>query len=174
MICNTLDEVRANIDRIDSAIISLIAERGEYVAQAAAFKKSEDGVRDTSRVEKVIQKVRDKATTLGADPDMVEKIYRQMIASFIQKEMAEFNGTKTINLLDNIGRIYTTPLGAERIARNLSLPAGTDSVAYCIQKIQSPSCRITRNGKNFYCDVDGITITVNAHSFTIITAHKNK
>ena len=92
MICNTLDEVRANIDRIDSAIISLIAERGEYVAQAAAFKKSEDSVRDTSRVEKVIQKVRDKATTLGADPDMVEKIYRQMIASFIQKEMAEFNG----------------------------------------------------------------------------------
>ena len=174
MICNTLDEVRANIDRIDSAIISLIAERGEYVAQAAAFKKSEDGVRDTSRVEKVIQKVRDKATTLGADPDMVEKIYRQMIASFIQKEMVEFNGTKTINLLDNIDRIYTTPLGAERIARNLALPAGIDSVAYCIQKIQSPSCRITRNGKNFYCDVDGITITVNAHSFTIITAHKNK
>ena len=174
MICNTLDEVRVNIDRIDSAIISLIAERGEYVAQAAAFKKSEDGVRDTSRVEKVIQKVRDKATTLGADPDMVEKIYRQMIASFIQKEMAEFNGNKTTNLLDNIDRIYTTPLGAERIARNLALHAGTDSVAYCIQKIQSPSCRITRNGKNFYCDVDGITITVNAHSFTIITAHKNK
>lgn len=74
----------------------------------------------------------------------------------------------------NIDRIDTTPLGAERIARNLALPAGIDSVAYCIQKIQSPSCRITRNGKNFYCDVDGITITVNAHSFTIITAHKNK
>jgi len=34
----------------------------------------------------------------------------------------------------NIDRIYTTPLGAERIARNLALPAGTDSVAYCIQK----------------------------------------
>ncbi|MBQ5549642.1 MAG: DUF3781 domain-containing protein, partial [Bacteroidales bacterium] len=35
-----------------------------------------------------------------------------------------------------------------------------------------PSCTITRNGKNFYCDIDGIIITVNAHSFTIITAHK--
>ncbi|MBR4215711.1 MAG: DUF3781 domain-containing protein [Bacteroidales bacterium] len=38
--------------------------------------------------------------------------------------------------------------------------------------IQSPSCNITRNGKNIYCDIDGIIITVNAHSFTIITAHK--
>ncbi len=39
MHCNNLDEVRANIDRIDSAITALIAERGEYVAQAATFKK---------------------------------------------------------------------------------------------------------------------------------------
>ena len=28
MTCNTLDEVRANIDRIDDNIIKLIAERG--------------------------------------------------------------------------------------------------------------------------------------------------
>ena len=117
MHCNNLDEVRANIDRIDSAIIALIAERGEYVAQAAAFKKNEEGVKDSSRVEKVIQKVRSKAETLGADPDMVEKLYRQMIASFIKKEMAEFNGNKPITLLDNIHRIFTTPMGAQRIAK---------------------------------------------------------
>ena len=77
-----------------------------------------------------------------------------------------------INLLDNLSRIFTTKLGAQRIARNLNLPADTDVVEYCKSKIQSPSCAITRNGKNFYCDIDGIIITVNAHSFTIITAHK--
>lgn len=172
MHCNNLDEVRANIDRIDSAIIALIAERGEYVAQAAAFKKNEEGVKDSSRVEKVIQKVRSKAETLGADPDMVEKLYRQMIASFIKKEMAEFNGNKPITLLDNIHRIFTTPMGAQRIAKNLSLSADTDPVEYCKQKIQSSQCTITRNGKNYYCTIDGIIITVNAHSYTIITAHR--
>ncbi|MBR4624187.1 MAG: chorismate mutase [Alphaproteobacteria bacterium] len=93
MHCNNLDEVRANIDRIDSAIIALIAERGEYVAQAATFKKNEEGVKDSSRVEKVIQKVRSKAETLGADPDKVEKLYRQMIASFIKKRWQSLTKT---------------------------------------------------------------------------------
>ncbi|MBR4267137.1 MAG: chorismate mutase [Bacteroidales bacterium] len=91
MICNSLDEVRSNIDRIDDNIIKLIAERGTYVSQASKFKKNEEGVKDTSRVEKVIQKVRDKAVTYGANPDMVATLYRQMIASFVKMEMKEFH-----------------------------------------------------------------------------------
>ena len=91
MICKDLEEVRSNIDRIDDAIIKLIAERGSYVAQAAKFKKNEDVVRDTSRVEKVIQKVREKAELYGASPDMVEALYREMISRFINMEMSEFH-----------------------------------------------------------------------------------
>ena len=33
---------------------------------------------------------------------------------------------------------------------------------------------IMRNGKNFYCTNDSIQITVNASTYTIITAHKTK
>lgn len=44
--------------RIDEQIVRLIAERGRFVAQAAAFKKNAEGVRDTKRVEAVIQRVR--------------------------------------------------------------------------------------------------------------------
>lgn len=40
---------------------------------------------------------------------------------------------------------------------------------YCKNKIVS-NAQITRKGKN-YVDVDNIIITVNASSFTIITAH---
>lgn len=173
MICNSLDEVRENIDRIDNNIIKLIAERGGYVAQAAKFKKNEDGVRDTSRVEKVIQKVREKAQLYGADPDMVEKLYRQMIASFIKKEMSEFNGNQPASLLDNIDRIHTTPMGADRISKNLKL-TDTDPVEYCKTKILSPDCRIYKDGKNWYCETDGIKITVNSFCYTIITAHKTQ
>lgn len=95
MICQNLEEVRSNIDRIDDAIIKLIAERGDYVAQASKFKKNEDGVRDTSRVEKVIQKVREKAELYGASPDMVEALYREMISRFINMEMSEFHKTNS-------------------------------------------------------------------------------
>lgn len=90
MKCNSLEEVRNNIDRIDNEIIKLIAERGVYVSQASAFKKNEDGVRDTGRVERVIAKVREKALEYGADPDMVEALYREMISRFVNMEMKEF------------------------------------------------------------------------------------
>lgn len=91
MKCETLEQVRENIDRIDNEIIKLIAERRSYVVQASAFKKNEDGVRDTGRVEKVIAKVRAKADEYGADPDMAEAIYREMISRFVNMEMKEFH-----------------------------------------------------------------------------------
>lgn len=33
------------------------------------------------------------------------------------------------------------------------------------------NCHIYRQGKNWYCEIDNIRITVNACSYTIITAH---
>ena len=89
--CRSLEEVRDNIDRIDDNIIKLIAERTEYVKQAAAFKKSEDAVKASDRVEAVIKKVREKAGTYGASPDIAETVYRNMINGFISIEMKEFN-----------------------------------------------------------------------------------
>ena len=91
MKCENLEQVRENIDRIDNEIIKLIAERGTYVVQASAFKKDEEGVNDTGRVEKVISKVRAKAEEYGANPDMVEALYREMISRFVSMEMKEFN-----------------------------------------------------------------------------------
>lgn len=60
MQCESLEEVRANIDKIDDEMIKLIAQRGTYVMQASNFKKEEQEVKDTARVEAVIQKVRKK------------------------------------------------------------------------------------------------------------------
>ena len=76
-------------------------------------------------------------------------------------------------LLENLDKLHTTPMGVERIRRNLSLGAEIgDVVAWCRDRIDSPEAVITRKGKNWYCTVDGGIITVNAYSFTIITAHK--
>lgn len=94
-VCISLDQVRSNIDRIDNEIIRLIAQRGDYVAQAAAFKKSEAAVRDSSRVEAVIQKARHTAEQYGADPEPVEAVYREMISRFITSEITAFKGDTT-------------------------------------------------------------------------------
>ena len=58
MKCNSLEEVREQINQIDDAIIRLIAERGKYVVQASMFKKDEKSVVAPNRVEAVIEKVR--------------------------------------------------------------------------------------------------------------------
>ena len=82
----------------------------------------------------------------------------------------------TCNSLDevraNIDRIDTTPMGANRIRRNINLTDNEDVVNYCKNKILAPGCKIYKDGKNWYCEIDGIRITVNSHSLTIITAHK--
>ncbi len=91
MKCQSLEEVRSNIDRIDSEIIKLIAERGNLVKQASGFKKDENAVKAPNRVETVIKNVREKAEFYGASPDMIETLYREMIRQFVQMEMNEFH-----------------------------------------------------------------------------------
>ena len=70
-------------------------------------------------------------------------------------------------LIDNIDKIHTTEMGAERIKRNLGQP-DIDVVAYCKKKILDKNCNIYKQGKNWYCEIDNIKITVNSNSFTII------
>lgn len=77
------------------------------------------------------------------------------------------------DLLENIEKLHTTPMGVERIRRNLELGGDEkDVVAFCRRNILDDKAVITRQGKNWYVKIDGCIITVNAYSSTIITAHK--
>ena len=73
-------------------------------------------------------------------------------------------------LLDNIDKIHTTEMGVGRIKRNLKIDTD-DVVEYCKNKMLDKKCNIYKRGKNWYCEVENIIITINSHSYTIITAH---
>jgi len=88
--CKTIEEVRENIDRIDREIVELISQRSRYVGQAAKFKKSMQDVKAPARVEEIILKVRGLAVENHLDPDIMEKIYRTMIACFIDYELKAY------------------------------------------------------------------------------------
>lgn len=75
--------------------------------------------------------------------------------------------------LSNIDKLHTTAMGLDRIKRNLKISTD-DVVGYCKHKIQDNDCNIYKKGKNWYCEADGIRITVNSYSYTIITAHQVK
>lgn len=73
-------------------------------------------------------------------------------------------------LLDNIDKIHTTKMGSDRIKRNLKIDSD-DVVEYCKNKMLDKKCNIYKQGKNWYCEVENIKITINSYSYTIITAH---
>ena len=76
-------------------------------------------------------------------------------------------------LLHNIDEIHTTEMGVIRIKKNLKLDT-EDVVEYCKDKVLDKNCNIYKQGKNWYCEIDNIKITINSYSYTIITAHMIK
>jgi isochorismate pyruvate lyase len=91
--CNSLVEVRQEIDRIDSQLVELISERSHLVRQAASFKNSIDEVKADDRMDFIIQKVRHKAIELGVSPNMISELFTIMINDMIELEIAEFRNS---------------------------------------------------------------------------------
>jgi isochorismate pyruvate lyase len=89
--CETLSDVRANINRLDALIAPLMAQRLHYVQTAARFKPSKEGVIVQSRVEEIIGIVRGFAEKYGANPDVIERVYRNMIDEFTLEEQKNWD-----------------------------------------------------------------------------------
>jgi hypothetical protein len=87
-----------------------------------------------------------------------------------------FNSERIIMRIEkiDIGKIHTTPMGEERILRNLGLNV-ENVVDWCKSVVENaPDTAFSRKGKNWYISCEDFVITINAHSYTIITAHKIK
>lgn len=75
-------------------------------------------------------------------------------------------------ILSNLDKIHTTKMGIDRIKKNLKLDTiDVDVVEFCKSKILDNNCNIYIKGKNWYCEIKNIIITINSYSYTIITAH---
>ncbi len=86
-----MSDLRVEIDRLDRQIVTLLAERSGYVARAAQIKKDRAAIIDEARIAQVISGARSQAAERGADPDLIESIYRAMIAVFIAFEERAFD-----------------------------------------------------------------------------------
>ena len=72
-------------------------------------------------------------------------------------------------LLENIDKLHTTTMGIDRIKNNLKINGNV--LEYCKEKIKDERSKKIIKGKNWYCEIDNIIITINKNSYTIITAH---
>ncbi|MEQ8447332.1 MAG: chorismate mutase [Pelagibacterium sp.] len=77
--CETKDDVRAEIDRIDHALIELFAERHGYVTRMAEIKTDPHEANDPARIEAIVAKRRAQALELELDEDQIELLWRTLI-----------------------------------------------------------------------------------------------
>lgn len=77
--CESKDDVRAEIDRIDHALLTLLAERHRYVTRMAEIKTDPHEAYDPARIEAIISKVRTRSGDLELDEDQAELLWRTLI-----------------------------------------------------------------------------------------------
>ncbi len=92
--CETLEEARREIDKVDEAIVELIAKRNNYIKQIAHFKTSIEEIKAQERIDDVINRVRAKAIELGLSPNLITELYMKMIDAMVDSEIAEFKNAK--------------------------------------------------------------------------------
>ncbi len=86
---DSLTAVRAEIDRLDRQIVALIGHRAHCVKEAARFKKNEQEVAAPERLAAMLKDRRAWAESVNVDPEVIEKLYRDLVAHFIEIEKAK-------------------------------------------------------------------------------------
>jgi len=91
--CNSLQEVRTEIDTLDRELVELISQRSHLIRQAAAFKNSVDEVKAEDRINAIMQSVRKRAIELNINPNMISELFTIMINEMVETEIAEFRNS---------------------------------------------------------------------------------
>ena len=89
----TLGELRGEIDRIDAAVVELLAKRLEVCSEVAEIKSQTGSeVIQPARVREVLSTRRQWAIDRGVDADFAEQIFRTLLAETHRIEVAGGRG----------------------------------------------------------------------------------
>ncbi len=89
--CRTMADVRAEIDRLDRALVKLLAERQTFIERAAEIKTDRNVVHDQARIDDVVAKVLASAKREGLSADIAEPVWRTLVDRCIAHEFAMFD-----------------------------------------------------------------------------------
>ena len=88
--CTTMDDIRANIDRIDADLMSLFSERWSFIRRAAEIKAERGLSADIpARVAEVRDNARRNAAAHGLDPDFYDRLWADLIQHAIAYEKGQ-------------------------------------------------------------------------------------
>jgi len=89
-----MTDIRREIDRVDRALVALLAERQAYIERAAELKSAREAVRDEARIEDVVAKVLAEAEKEGLQPAIAEPVWRLLIERSIAYELERFDAQR--------------------------------------------------------------------------------
>jgi isochorismate pyruvate lyase len=92
--CRTMAEVRHGVDRIDEAVVALLAERFRYMEAAARIKPERGHVRDEARKAEVIGNVTRLAGAQGAPAPTIAEVYETLVEGSIAYEFDRFDALR--------------------------------------------------------------------------------
>ena len=85
-----LNLLRVKLDKLDNGLLNLIKERTNLVNEVLKVKIHKKEIIDQKRIGFILNKIKKKSIQLNIDPKITNRIWKNMIWSFIDYEKRNF------------------------------------------------------------------------------------
>ena len=85
-----LEKIRSKLDKLDNKLLSLIKHRTNLVKEVLKLKEFKKEIVDKKRINFILKKIYSKSKKLKIDPKITNRIWRNMILSYIDYEKRNF------------------------------------------------------------------------------------
>ena len=86
-----LEVIRKKLDKLDNSLLSIIKKRTQLVNEVVKLKKFKKEIVDKKRINVILTKIRKKSIQKKIDPNITNRIWKNMIWSYINYERKNFN-----------------------------------------------------------------------------------
>ena len=85
-----LEIIRSKLDKLDNKLLSLIKFRTNLVKEVLKLKEFKKEIVDKKRINFILKKIHTKSNKLKIDPKITNRIWKNMILSYIDYEKRNF------------------------------------------------------------------------------------
>ena len=85
-----LEIIRSKLDKLDNKLLSLIKYRTNLVKEVLKLKEFKKEIVDKKRINLILKKINSKSKKLKIDPKITNRIWKNMILSYIDYEKRNF------------------------------------------------------------------------------------
>ena len=85
-----LSKIRSELDKLDNALIKVIKRRTSLVKKVLALKEKKSEIIDQRRIKTILNNIRKKSLKNDIDPKITNRIWKNMIWSYIDFERRNF------------------------------------------------------------------------------------